>query len=57
MGHWWQQGHAGAPAGTFLWVVRLTSWIVAYALSSALGVLATILLDIRLTGRQGTSRK
>ena len=54
MGHWWQHGHGETP---YLWAVRLSSWIVAYALSSALGVLATILVDIRVSERHGAKQK
>ena len=57
MGHWWQAGHGDAAATPYLWAVRLTSWIVAYSLASALGVLATILVDIRLGERHSARQK
>ena len=46
MGHWWQHGHG--DAASYLWAVRLSCWIAAYAIASALGVLTTILVDIRM---------
>ena len=57
MGHWWQQGHADTAATSYLWAIRLTSWIVAYAFASALGVLATILVDIRVNERPNAKQK
>jgi len=57
MGHWWQHAHGDAAAMPYLLAVRLTSWIVAYALASALGVLATILVDIRASERHGAKQK
>ena len=57
MGHWWQHGH-GEDAAPYLWAVRLTCWIVAYATASALGVLATVLVDIRMNeGHRGARPK
>lgn len=47
MGNWWQHGH-GDGAAPYIWAVHLSSWIVAYAIASALGVLATVLVDIRM---------
>ena len=57
MGHWWLHAHGDTAATPYLWAVRLTSWIVAYALASALGVLATILVDIRVSERHGAKQK
>ncbi len=57
MGHWWQHGH-GDGAAAYLWAVRLSSWIAAYAIASALGVLATVLVDIRMNqGHHGAPHK
>jgi hypothetical protein len=55
MGHWWQHGH-GEGAAPYLWAVRLACWIVAYAIASALGVLATILVDIRMNEGHRSAR-
>jgi hypothetical protein len=57
MGNWWQAGHSDGTTTPYLWAVRLTSWIAAYALASALGVLATILVDIRVNERTSAKQK
>ncbi len=57
MSSWWQHIYAAMPAAPYLWGVRLMSWLVTYALASALGVLVTILVDIRMAQRRATSPK
>jgi hypothetical protein len=46
---WRQQADATAGPAAYLWGVRLLAGLVTYALASAIGVFATILLDMRLS--------
>ena len=55
-GHWWSQAH-DSGATPYIWAIRLSAWIAAYALASALGVLATILVDIRVNEREHLKSK
>lgn len=56
IGHWWSQAHDGGVT-PYIWPIRLSAWVAAYALASALGVLATILVDIRVNERQRLKTK
>lgn len=52
---WWQHGHPGVGPGLYIWGIRLLAGLVTYALASAIGVLITILVDMRVTSHAGRS--
>jgi len=56
-GNWftrgWAQAHMGGQPGVYLWAVCILAGIVTYAVSSAVGLLITLLVDEKLISNSG----